>query len=294
MTVLLVVNDKAVSPALARQIAALAGNRLDPSRCVTTTTRTEFRKVATAALAAGTRRFVIAGGDGTVAAAANVFAGTDVEVGVLPVGRANRFACGLGLPEGLEDALEVALGPSVAAIDLGRVHCRDHAFRALKVVFTQVAEAGFAGHAARRSQQAQRWLGRKLGDRLGRVLALRDHRAPFLRLAVDGVDAGSRPTSRLLVGAAWFSGQAEALTPGSRIDTGHLDVCRRGDEASPGNVGDTWGPGERMRALRVEATSDDPVPIAADGEMIGWLPAAFEILPGALRVAVPPERVAGR
>jgi diacylglycerol kinase family enzyme len=45
--------------------------------------------------------------------------------------------------------------------------------------------------------------------------------------------------------------------------------------------------GERVRSVRIEASS--PQDVALDGEVIGRLPAHFEVRPAAVRVVVPPE-----
>lgn len=53
-----------------------------------------------AAWNAGAEAVIIAGGDGSVNSAANVAAGSDIVLGVLPMGTFNHFAKDLGVPTG--------------------------------------------------------------------------------------------------------------------------------------------------------------------------------------------------
>jgi diacylglycerol kinase (ATP) len=59
------------------------------------------------------------GGDGTQHEIINAVYGTGVTVGILPGGTGNGFAAGLGLPETLEESLElIATSKSIAKIDI--------------------------------------------------------------------------------------------------------------------------------------------------------------------------------
>jgi diacylglycerol kinase (ATP) len=44
-----------------------------------------------------------------------------------------------------------------------------------------------------------------------------------------------------------------------------------------------------VRTQELELVTDRPVPVNADGELVGTTPARFSVVPGALRVMVPPE-----
>ena len=63
---------------------------------------------ARAAVEAGCRLAVAAGGDGTVNAVASAVLGRDVPLGVLPTGTLNHFAKDLGIPLELPEAVRVA------------------------------------------------------------------------------------------------------------------------------------------------------------------------------------------
>lgn len=74
------------------------------------------------ALAARPDAIVAAGGDGTVSAVASVLAGTDMPMGVLPLGTLNHFAKDLTIPLEIADAVQVIRQQQTLAVDIGRLN----------------------------------------------------------------------------------------------------------------------------------------------------------------------------
>lgn len=64
-------------------------------------------------------RVIVAGGDGTLHAAVQELAKTDVALGILPQGTANNFATALRLPMDLPSAFKVIAGGEVCSVSLG-------------------------------------------------------------------------------------------------------------------------------------------------------------------------------
>jgi diacylglycerol kinase family enzyme len=77
-----------------------------------------------AAVDAGAKRIVVAGGDGTVSAAAAGVAGSNVELAIIPGGTFNHFADDYGIPDELEHACAVAEEGPVAEADVAWVNGR--------------------------------------------------------------------------------------------------------------------------------------------------------------------------
>lgn len=67
-------------------------------------------------------RVLVAGGDGTVALAASVLAGTATALAVLPAGTLNHFARDHGLPINPEQAIQLAREGTPRAVDVGYVN----------------------------------------------------------------------------------------------------------------------------------------------------------------------------
>ena len=67
---------------------------------------------------------IVGGGDGTIHTVANVFAGSGVPLGILPLGTLNHFARDLGIPFTFEQAVEVIAARHTVAVDVGEVNGR--------------------------------------------------------------------------------------------------------------------------------------------------------------------------
>jgi diacylglycerol kinase family enzyme len=71
------------------------------------------------AVAAGAKRILIAGGDGSICAAARVVAGSEIELAVLPGGTLNHFALDHGIPLDPVEAVKVATEATTKTVDVG-------------------------------------------------------------------------------------------------------------------------------------------------------------------------------
>src|SRR5688572_18688775 len=74
------------------------------------------------AIDSGTKRILVAGGDGTIATAAALVAKTDVELAILPGGTLNHFAKDHGIPTDLGKAALVAGSGDIVGADIGYVN----------------------------------------------------------------------------------------------------------------------------------------------------------------------------
>lgn len=107
----------------------------------------DWRKAA----CSGAERIVVAGGDGSIACAAQAASEAGVPLAVVATGTANDFAAGLALPSDLEQACELAAcGERTLSMELGRVGDRH---------FVNIASVGLSPAAAEHADD--------LKDRIG-------------------------------------------------------------------------------------------------------------------------------
>lgn len=160
------------------------------------------------AAASGAERVAVAGGDGSIAPAAAAAGAAGRPLAVIPVGTANDFARGLGLPLNRTAATRLAAeGRSLRPLDLGRVGTRP---------FVNAASAGLAASATRAATGLKKLLG-PLAYALGAVRA--------------GLRERPLQTQVLVDGELFFEGGAWQLTvagtghfgAGSRLETAEAD-----------------------------------------------------------------------
>jgi len=180
---------------------------------------------------AGSRRIVVAGGDGSIHAVIKaLYRRHDLAgsvLGLLPLGTGNDFARGNGIPLDVEDAAHVVLEGRVAPMDL-----------IVDELGEIVVNSVHAGAGAQASRRGARWKSRlhsigvgkanlgKLGYPIGAALAA--FRPPFIRVRVE-VDGEvvvdfDRPILMVAVGNGSSVGGGTELTPGADPGDGKVDV----------------------------------------------------------------------
>ncbi|GAT71990.1 putative diacylglycerol kinase [Microbacterium sp. HM58-2] len=104
---------------------------------------------------------IVAGGDGTVRAVAEVLHGTGIPVALVPTGTGNLLARNLGIPRGdLDRCIAAAFSGETRAVDVGVAELEDEEGRRRTSVFVVMAGIGLdAEMAERTSALAKRHLG---------------------------------------------------------------------------------------------------------------------------------------
>ncbi len=239
-----------------------------------------------AAVAAGARLVLAAGGDGTVRAAAEGVWGSAAVLGILPLGTANVLARNLGIPRKLEAAIQVALFGRDRALDVGRTH---------EGLFLVAAGMGLDARMVSALEARAR-------HRVGLVAyvasALRHLADPAFEVTVecDGGAQLQRLVAAALVGNVARLPLGIRLHPEALTDDGQLEVILIHPR---GPVG--WlrvaaallgsrdrGAVERLPARRVEIRATAPQPVELDGDAVGWSTSlAAQVHPRAVLVRVP-------
>lgn len=269
--------------------------------------------LAREAIAAGADVVVAVGGDGTVRAVAEALVGTDIPLGILPMGTGNLFARNLGLPLGDTPSLMRAILEGVEErIDVGRLEVeRPNAplGETSEHVFLVIAGAGFdAEMVAGADDRLKRRVG-WLAYFFAAAKHLRERRMSATVSVNGSTPIRGQMRTVLLANVGSLPG-GFTLIPDASATDGRLDIATL--DARAGLVGWTdlfgtvvaQGAGLRApdilkayRASRIDHTQavevdirmDQPQKVQIDGEVLGRASAiSARVEPGALVVRVPP------
>jgi len=257
------------------------------------------------ALAEGCDTIFACGGDGTVHDVLQGLVGTDVSLGVIPLGTANSLAHDLGLPVSPAGAAHAALHAKPRRIAVGQVDYQDFTGNAQSRYFTVAVGIGVDAHLFYKLNPVAK---RHLGMMAYYVKAMRlwlTHRMQnFEANIVDGSEPRQAEVSQLLaVRIQDFGGILRELAPGASLERDDLRLVlfhTRSRAAYLGYVmrgllATRWKiPGiELTHSLGVSCRpSVSPavlsrILVEADGELLGTLPAQVSVVPNAVNLLVP-------
>ncbi|MEB3198773.1 MAG: YegS/Rv2252/BmrU family lipid kinase [Candidatus Sericytochromatia bacterium] len=244
---------------------------------------------------------VVVGGDGTVNAVANVLAGSETALAVVPAGTANDLARALNIPLNPRGSCQSILTGQRLPRDLGRVNGQYFLTGGGTGIVSDVA---LGVHALKSGGGLQGWLTRALGSLAYSLysawLLLTADQVPHrLHLVVDGHDLGDRNVLAFFVQNQPAIGRTIMPCPDTRPTDGSLGYCRL-----------SWH--SRLRGLMLAAllnqngahrrhrdvligegrqfvlTSDEPLDFMADGEPLSQSSQlCVEVVPAGVWVIAP-------
>jgi len=258
---------------------------------------TDIARTIRDVVAAGAKRILVSGGDGTIATAAAELLNTKAELAILPGGTLNHFARDLGVSTESAEALELAVRGSCRGVDIGVVNGH---------VFLNTSSVGAYVRFVRIRERLERRFGYRVASALAAVRILFQMRRFAVELEVDGQPRIYR-TPLVFIGV----GERELQLPtlGSRVADGNrglhvlvvngrsrarllalalaavargVDVVARTPELDSFLV-------ERCRITLPRSTA-----VAVDGELVAMHETLeYELHRDALQVVCPPRELGG-
>lgn len=254
----------------------------------------DAERLASAAIDAG-RRFVVAvGGDAMVQAVLNgLFRDgetivTDPVLGVIGAGSGNDLLRCFGLPDDIDGCVHHLGGDQLYPLDVVRIAVTDESGRQRTRYAANIAEVGMGAAAVRAAARLPAWVGPNARRFAGFWLGYARSRRPTVTVEADKSHFEGRAWN-VVVGNGQFTGGlrlsprsfpgdrvVEALVfcgPKSQAYTQLPGLFRHGDHVPHPDIREL----KARRRITVEA--DRPMPVVADGQVLGQTPATFEILP---------------
>jgi diacylglycerol kinase (ATP) len=255
---------------------------------VTTAAEGDARRAGREAARFGYDYLFVAGGDGTLNEVVNGVcedpcALSRITFGIVPLGTGNDFAAALGIPEDLDQAIEVLYRRQSRQVDVGRLN-GEH--------FVNVSAGGFIAEVSDAVSPQLKTIAGKLAYLIGGAQALMRHE-PIAATYRSPASAGSLPIETFAVCNSRLVGGGRLIAPDAVFDDGELDVCLIEDmpdveflallrRVSDGaHLSD-----ERVRYFRtsrLEMTFDRPVKVNLDGQVLETDRCSYSVLPRAAR-----------
>ena len=269
-------------------------------------------ELAAEAARKGARLIVACGGDGTISEVANgiLAAGTGAELGILPSGTGGDFRRTIGIPTRSSDACRILRDGRTRQIDVGKVTFTQETGEQGSRYFVGVASFGMSAEVIGRVKdggsdwlpaKAPRWLSGRLT--FGLAMAQTSLKTGATRAVVQLDDDPARhlTVANICIANARYFGGGMKIAPDAKLADGRFDVVSIGDLGSARLLanapriyfGSHLGMPEVGHALAKKlfarpVEKDQLVQLEVDGELPGFLPATFQIIPRALRVRCPP------
>jgi diacylglycerol kinase family enzyme len=240
----------------------------------------------------GARLVIAGGGDGTVSAVASRLVDTEAALGVLPLGTLNHFAKDLGIPLGLDAAIDAIARGREVRVDVAEVNGH---------VFINNSSLGLYPDIVLDRERQRRRLGRGKWTALLSAALHAAHRYPVLsvRIGVNGEQLDRR-SAFVFIGNNQYNmegfeiGERAHLSGGELSlymtqRTGRFGLLRLALRALTGRLRQARDFDMLTATELVVRTPQRQLRVATDGEVrLLQVPLNYRIRPGALRVMVPP------
>ncbi|TMB43088.1 MAG: diacylglycerol kinase family lipid kinase [Chloroflexi bacterium] len=247
---------------------------------------------------------VAVGGDGTLNEVVNGFfhngapLPTTTKLAMVPLGSGGDFRRTLRVPIDPKEAVEVLRSGMVRKLDAGCVTFQTADGGTATRHFINIADAGFPGEVVFRVNKGSKRLG-SMTYTVGGALSMLTYSNKPMTVVIDGETHELTKAQQVVIANCQYYGGGMQIAPSASPtdgvfdvilikDAGKLETIRGMNDIRNGKHLDNGNPKiELMYGKRISITSPEAVRIDVDGEDPGFLPALFEIQPGAIEFITP-------
>jgi len=292
-------------------IASDLGSNFGAFKVAFTSKAGEGIELASEAARKGVKLIIACGGDGTISEVANgiLESGTAAELGILPSGTGGDFRRTIEVPTRPRDAAQILRQGQTRLIDVGRVTYMNSSGVEDTRYFVGVASFGMSAAVIERVKdsglewfpaKASKWLSGRVAFGTSMLQIALQSAATQVVVRLDDEHERHLTVANFCVANGRYFGGGMKIAPDAKLTDGRFDVVSIGDlgtrkiltNAPRIYFGSHLSMDQVHHALARKVLArpfakDEGIAIEIDGELLGHLPATFQILPAALRVRCP-------
>jgi YegS/Rv2252/BmrU family lipid kinase len=241
---------------------------------------------------------IAAGGDGTLNQVLNgMLQGRESEtklplIGIFPIGSGNDFARSVDITAEVNQLIENLKVLKHRNLDVGKIDFRNDAGEKGFSYFINVADAGMGPEVVRMVNKSDRTFGSDVAYYFAILSTFFTYKPMEVKIKTSGWQWKNKLRT-VAIGNGKFYGHGICIAPDAKMDDGifssfvcgdvsvlefirHSGALKKGLKVNHPKVNyDT--------ANQIELTSESPCRVEADGELLGFLPAAINIIPGRIK-----------
>jgi len=236
----------------------------------------------------GFKNFLGAGGDGTLHYIAQVVAGTDCNLGIIPIGSGNDIIKTLGISNNIEESIKIIKKGKIKRIDIGFFNDSKY--------FIGYASSGFDSEVLRFANNTKLPIKGALRYNLSVYKTLITFKPKVFSMEYDGTFRDENMMFSVVSNLKYYGGGMK-ISPSADPSDGKFDIClvKAMGKMSFIKAFPKVYAGEHTQIPQVEIFRTQEIKIDCinkfeihgDGEYLGVLPAKLKILPGMLNIFIP-------
>ncbi len=236
----------------------------------------------------GYKNFIGAGGDGTIHYIAQNLAGTDCNLGIIPMGSGNDIIRTLSIKQDLAENIRIIKQGKISRIDLGLFNN--------KIYYVGIAGSGFDSEANRFANETRLPLRGKALYNFAAYKTLLTYKPRIFNVKYDGIERNIDVMMMAFANLKYFGGGMK-IAPGADAFDDILDICvikKMSKISFARSIPKVYGGThlelptvETFRTREIYIECDSKLNVYGDGEYLGILPANFKISPKMLNIFVP-------
>jgi len=255
-------------------------------------------ELAKSAVNRGYKLVVSVGGDGTINEIVNGIYATgdmkDVELGIIGTGTGSDYIRTIGVSKYYQESCHHLMNPMKKSVDLGLVEFTANGQPA-KRIFANFAGLGFDAEVVKATTRKFKNFGGKPAYLMGLLSTFATYKNRNIHITMNG-QSEDRKVCTIVMSNGKYGGGSMLLAPDADPSDGLFDVIIIGDVTKPDLLRSlpriykgthlTHPKVTVRRTDLITISSDEPMAIQADGDLVGEAPARFTVLPSALNILV--------